>query len=103
MSDLTLNDPDQLPDHLRTILAQHAGPGLSIISADEKRRAAEKLRAILSAAVEVAEESAPTNLHPLSGGGCMWCDGFRCTPDCPHRRLKEALTWKTSCPTSAEP
>jgi len=97
MSDLTLNDPDQLPDHLRTILAQHAGPGLSIISADEKRRAAEKLHAILEAAVALGE----CRIASLEGPAvCVLCGGMNPMfnhnlsdhqDDCPHRRLKEAL------------
>jgi len=82
---------DRLPERLERTITAHMRPGLGIISADEKRRAGDRLREILSAAVEVAEEPAPINQHPLSGGGCMWCDGIRCTPTCPHRRLKEAL------------
>lgn len=76
----------ELPEHLER-LCRNNEYGQCVEHPEDVPR----LRAILAAAVEVADMPTAIDHHPMGYGGCLWCDHRECSADCPHRQLKEAL------------
>ena len=72
---------ERLPEHLQLFCSAAAASRDVQAGMPDPR----KLRAILSAAVEVAGQDTRVFMH------CLYCDERECLTDCPHRRLKEAL------------
>lgn len=85
--------PD-LPAHITQLI--EAQEYLDKECGDSHTPSAAKLRAILEAAQNMAEATAP---YRTDSGECGFCGNdpsddpdFGCDPDCPHRKLKEAMS-----------
>lgn len=75
--------PD-LPAHIEEALNNLESP---FATPDEKGKADAKLRAILEAA-----QVCTRGYEPTCHGVCVFCGREDCKPDCPHRKLKEAMS-----------